>query len=48
LTATSRTTVEGYLAILEDGSRRLRTEDGIEVWFVATWLAALADNRLWP
>ena len=30
------------------GSRRLRTEDGIEVWPLATWLSAVAEGRLWP
>lgn len=30
------------------GVRRLRTEDGIEVWPLATWLEAMAEGRLWP
>jgi predicted AAA+ superfamily ATPase len=30
------------------GSRRLRTEDGIEVWPLETWLDAVATGRLWP
>ena len=30
------------------GSRRLRTDDGIDVWPLATWLDALATGRLWP
>lgn len=30
------------------GSRAMRTEDGIELWPVARWLEAVADNRLWP
>jgi predicted AAA+ superfamily ATPase len=30
------------------GERRLRTEDGIEVWPLQYLLARLADKRLWP
>jgi hypothetical protein len=30
------------------GSRRLRTEDGIEVWPLQYLLKALAEKRLWP
>lgn len=30
------------------GDRRLRTEDGIEVWPLRAWLDAVAHNRLWP
>jgi predicted AAA+ superfamily ATPase len=30
------------------GSRRMRTDDGIEVWPLATWLDAMADDALWP
>jgi uncharacterized protein len=30
------------------GERRLRTEDGIEVWPLATWLQAVANDALWP
>ena len=30
------------------GPRRLRTSDGIEVWPIATFLEALAENQLWP
>ena len=30
------------------GPRRLRTNDGIEVWPIATFLEALAENQLWP
>lgn len=30
------------------GSRRLRTDDGIDIWPVSTWLEALAEDRLWP
>ena len=30
------------------GDRRLRTEDGIEVWPLRTWLDALAYDKLWP
>jgi predicted AAA+ superfamily ATPase len=30
------------------GSRRLRTDDGIDVWPLATWLDVLAEDRLWP
>lgn len=30
------------------GERRLRTEDGIEIWPVHAWLDAVAKNRLWP
>jgi predicted AAA+ superfamily ATPase len=29
------------------GSRRLETDDGIEVWPVAAWLEAVAADRLW-
>jgi len=30
------------------GSRRLRTQDGIDVWPLAVWLEELAAKRLWP
>jgi predicted AAA+ superfamily ATPase len=30
------------------GERRLRTDDGIEVWPIRTLLAAVARNNLWP
>jgi predicted AAA+ superfamily ATPase len=30
------------------GDRRLRTEDGIEVWPLRSFLDAIADERLWP
>lgn len=30
------------------GDRRLKTEDGIEVWPLDTLLAAIASNTLWP
>lgn len=30
------------------GTRRLRTDDGIDIWPLATWLEALATGRLWP
>jgi len=30
------------------GDRRLRTEDGIEVWPLRTWLDAIAHDKLWP
>lgn len=30
------------------GERRLRTDDGIEVWPLQYLLARLAENRLWP
>lgn len=30
------------------GERRLRTEDGIEVWPLRSFLEAVADERLWP
>jgi predicted AAA+ superfamily ATPase len=34
--------------LIYSGSRRLRTEDGIDVWPVEEWLEALAGGRLWP
>jgi predicted AAA+ superfamily ATPase len=30
------------------GERRMRTEDGIEVWPLATFLGAVAHNHIWP
>src|SRR5262249_9299863 len=30
------------------GPRSLRTSDGIDIWPVAAFLEALAENRLWP
>ena len=30
------------------GDRRLRTEDGIEVWPLEVWLSAVANDTLWP
>lgn len=30
------------------GDRRLKTEDGIEVWPLDAFLTAIADDRLWP
>jgi hypothetical protein len=30
------------------GDRRLKTEDGIEVWPLEAFLAAVADKTLWP
>jgi predicted AAA+ superfamily ATPase len=30
------------------GERRLKTEDGIEVWPLEAFLTAVADGRLWP
>jgi predicted AAA+ superfamily ATPase len=30
------------------GARRLRTDDGIDVWPLETWLDAIAADRLWP
>ena len=30
------------------GRERLRTEDGIDVWPIETWLAAVATGNLWP
>ena len=30
------------------GDQRLRTEDGIEVWPLHAFLAALAKHTLWP
>lgn len=30
------------------GDRRLRTDDGIEVWPLSALLTAIADNTLWP
>jgi predicted AAA+ superfamily ATPase len=30
------------------GDRRLRTEDGIEVWPLHTFLGAIAAEKLWP
>jgi len=30
------------------GQQRLKTEDGIEVWPLETFLEAVAANRLWP
>jgi hypothetical protein len=30
------------------GERLMRTEDGIEVWPLATFLGAVAHNHLWP
>lgn len=30
------------------GDRRLKTEDGIEVWPLSSFLSAVADGRLWP
>jgi hypothetical protein len=30
------------------GDQRLRTEDGIEVWPLHAFLAALANHTLWP
>lgn len=30
------------------GDRRLRTEDGIDVWPLTTWLEAVARGTLWP
>jgi predicted AAA+ superfamily ATPase len=30
------------------GSRKLRTEDGIDIWPVADWLDALSGAGLWP
>ena len=35
--------VLGYL-----GPRKLRTDDGIDIWPVADWLDALEDGNLWP
>lgn len=35
-------------ALIYRGDRALRTEDGIEVWPVATFLDALAAGELWP
>jgi predicted AAA+ superfamily ATPase len=34
--------------LLNRGSRRLRTADGIEVWPVSALIEALAADRLWP
>ena len=30
------------------GDRRLKTEDGIDVWPLETFLGAVAGNTLWP
>ncbi|HXW05960.1 MAG TPA: hypothetical protein VD833_12055 [Vicinamibacterales bacterium] len=30
------------------GLRKLRTEDGIDIWPIAEWLEAIDDGRLWP
>jgi len=30
------------------GARRLRTDDGIDIWPLATWLEALATGHVWP
>ena len=30
------------------GDRRLKTEDGIDVWPLGTFLGAVAGNTLWP
>jgi uncharacterized protein len=30
------------------GARRLRTDDGIDIWPLATWLEAVATGHLWP
>ena len=30
------------------GDRRLKTEDGIEVWPLGSFLTAVADKTLWP
>jgi predicted AAA+ superfamily ATPase len=35
-------------ALIYRGDRALRTEDGIDVWPVATFLDALAAGELWP
>jgi predicted AAA+ superfamily ATPase len=34
--------------LVYDGDRRLRTEDGIDIWPVAAFIDALAGNSLWP
>ena len=34
--------------LLYMGARRLRTEDGIDVWSVRDFLAAVEGNTLWP
>jgi uncharacterized protein len=34
--------------LVHRGPRRQRTADGIDIWPVATWLGALADQSLWP
>jgi predicted AAA+ superfamily ATPase len=34
--------------LLYTGPRNLKTSDGIEVWTVDTFIAALEHNRLWP
>jgi len=30
------------------GATRQRTEDGIDIWPLEVWLAAMARDRLWP
>jgi predicted AAA+ superfamily ATPase len=55
----SRTQLAGLRAIAELprvvrrvlvylGTERLRTEDGIDIWPLQTFLAMVARNKLWP
>ena len=34
--------------LIYTGSRRLRTDDGIEIWPLEVWLEALAGGKVWP